>query len=66
MLSASASYSATCSQFEEKQPSVHAVSLDPITSGLSTPLMGHAGIYGVFVFIRPACQNSDLLPGEGR
>lgn len=57
MLSAIASRSATCAQFEKKLPSVcvRAVSLAHMAADSSRPLLGHTGIYGVFVKTMTFC-----------
>lgn len=53
MLSATASQSATCFQFEEKQPSVHAVSLAHIAPGLSRPGDTQAFMVSLSAFVHP-------------
>lgn len=68
VLSASVFHSATCSQFEEKQPSVHKVPLVDIAPSLSRRLVGRRhlwrlGLFVCFSFTMP-CQYSDLLFGE--
>lgn len=50
-------------QFKENQPSV---TLGSSALGSVRLLVGHTGIYGVFIHIRPRCQNTDLLLGEGK